>query len=466
MYSRVAGRLDRGVNVKITFLGGAGTVTGSKYLLETEGQKILVDCGLFQGLKELRLRNWAPFPLRPRDIDAVVLTHAHIDHSGYLPLLVRDGFRGPVYATSGTRDLCDILLPDSGYLMEREADHANRWGFSKHHPAKPLYTRADAIAAMSRFRTLDFGEKRSLGKGTQIRFRPAGHILGAAILELWSGGRKIVFSGDLGRPNSSIMLDSTPIAKTDYLVVESTYGDRLHEAQDPEDALADIINRTSGRGGKVLIPSFAVGRVQTLLFHLYRLKQDGRILDLPIFLDSPMAINATALFSGHVGEHRLTADQCAQAFGVAEYVHRVEDSKTLDHSDMPMVVISASGMATGGRVVHHLKHFAPDHRNTILFAGFQAPGTRGDRIVRGEAEVKMLGQMVPIRAEVHNLQMMSAHADQAEMLAWLRGFRAPPQHTFVTHGGADASAALAQKITEEFGWGCLVPAHEESVMLG
>ncbi|MDA1098013.1 MAG: MBL fold metallo-hydrolase [Proteobacteria bacterium] len=449
----------------LTFLGGVGTVTGSKYLLEAGGRRILIDCGLFQGFKQLRLRNWAPLPFDPASLDAVVLTHAHLDHSGYLPLLVRNGFKGPVYATPGTHDLCGVLLPDSGYLQEREAEFANRHGFSKHSPAKPLYTRDDATLCLKQFKAVAFEQDFELGPHLGVRFLPAGHILGAALVRFTVAGITVLFSGDLGRPGSATMVDPTIVQQADYLVVESTYGDRRHEVTDAEDRIADIVNRVADRGGTVLIPAFAVGRTQSLLFHLQQLKADKRIPDLPVFLDSPMAINASEIFCGYLGEHRLTAAQCEATRRVATYVREVEDSKALDASAMPKIIISASGMATGGRILHHLKHFAPDHRNAILFTGFQAGGTRGAAMTGGAETVKIHGGNVPIRAEVETLHMLSAHADADEILAWLGHFRAPPRQTFITHGEPAASDTLRRRIKDELDWPCLVPEYRDRIAL-
>ncbi len=450
---------------KLTFLGGVGTVTGLKYLLEAGDKRVLIDCGLFQGFKQLRLRNWAPFPVAPNTIDAVILTHAHLDHSGYLPLLVRNGFAGRVLCTDATRDLCAILLPDSGFLQEKDAEFANRHGFSKHKPALPLYTLEDAEIAMRSFKPIPFGKEVRVNHAFAARFLRAGHILGASIIELDCEGTKVVFSGDLGRPNSATMVDPAPIRSADYLIVESTYGDRRHEKQDPEEALAEIINRTAKRGGTVLIPSFAVGRAQTLLFHLYRLKASNRIPDLPIYLDSPMAIDASELFCTHVDDHKLGAKECRAACSVAHYVHGVEDSKALNQNGMPKVIISASGMATGGRVLHHIKNLAPDRRNTILFTGFQAGGTRGEAMTKGAKSVKIHGQYVSIEAEVLNLQMLSAHADADEILNWLRNFQSPPKTTFITHGEPAAADTLRRRIQDELGWACSVPEHHEGVEL-
>ena len=453
------------MSLQLTFLGGVETVTGSKYLLETGEQRILVDCGLFQGFKQLRLRNWAPLPVDPKSIDMVVLTHAHLDHTGYLPLLIKQGFAGPVICTEATRDLCAILLPDSGYLLEKDAEFANRHGFSKHRPALPLYTQKDAKAALESFKPIDFNEQRSLASNIQLRLLPAGHILGAAIAELTAAGTKIVFSGDIGRPNSSTMLDPTPVKQADYLLIESTYGNRKHDPRDPEDALADVIIRTVGRGGTVLIPSFAVGRAQTLMFHLHRLKTAHRIPDVPIFLDSPMAVDATDLLCKYLPYHKLDTEQCRLTCAVAKYVRDAEESKALDRDPMPKIIISASGMATGGRVVHHLKYYAPDRKNTVLFAGFQAGGTRGAAMTAGAESVKIHGQYVPVRAEIANLDMLSAHADAGELLGWLRNFEAPPKTTFITHGEPDASDALRRRIEEELRWNCSVPQYRDRIEL-
>jgi metallo-beta-lactamase family protein len=452
--------------MKLTFLGGVGTVTGSKYLIETGTRRVLVDCGLFQGFKQLRLRNWEPLPVDPGSIDAVVLTHAHLDHSGYLPLLVHNGFKGRILCTAATADLCGILLPDAGHLAERDAEFANRHGFSKHHPALPLYTEAQARAALSRLLHIDYERSYDLGDGLELIFRYAGHILGAAMAILSCEGTTIAFSGDLGRPHDPLMREPETIARADYLVVESTYGDRRHDTRDPEDALAEVINRTAARGGTVLIPAFAVGRAQTLLYHLHRLKAAGRIPSLPVFLDSPMAIDAGEIFCQHRKDHRLSEAECRQVCGVARETRSVEESKAIDRNHVPAIVISASGMATGGRVLHHLKVFAPDPRNTVLFAGFQAGGTRGAAMLAGAQFIKIHGAQVPVRAEVVNLDMLSAHADADEILAWLRKFENPPRTTFVTHGEPAASDALRHRIEEELGWTCRVPAYRDEAGLG
>lgn len=453
------------MSISLSFYGAAGTVTGSRYLLEREGRRVLVDCGLFQGLKELRLRNWEPFPVPPSSIDAVLLTHAHIDHSGYLPALVRDGFRGKIYCSHASMELCAILLRDSGYLQEKDAEFANRHGFSKHKPALPLYTVADAEAALPHLEAISFDQPHEIPKGPTIQLRRAGHILGAASIECSWGGAKVVFSGDLGRYGDAMMVDPVPVRNADYLVVESTYGNRLHEQRDPEDALAEVINRTLARGGTVIIPAFAVGRAQSLLFHLEQLTASDRIRGVPVFLDSPMAINASELLCSHLADHRLTADSCTRACNIAQYVRAVDESKALTTNPVPKVIISASGMATGGRVLHHLKHYAPDRRNTILFAGFQAAGTRGAAILAGADSIKIHGGMVPVRAEVQHLSMLSAHADADEILRWLAGFRSAPRTTFISHGEPVASEALRTRIESSLGWPSVIPRHLQKVEL-
>ena len=453
------------MSLTLSFLGAAGTVTGSRYLLETAKYRALVDCGLFQGLKQLRLRNWAPFPMRPSAIDAIVLTHAHLDHSGYLPALVRDGYAGRVHCSPASSDLCGILLPDSGYLQEKDAEYANRHGFSKHKPALPLYTKRDAELALERLAPVEFATDHALGDGARFRLNRAGHILGACIVEVFWQGVTTVFSGDLGRYDDPVMVDPTQIRAADYLVVESTYGDRLHDRRDPEDALGEIVTRTVRRGGTVVIPAFAVGRAQSLLFHFERLRSNGRVSNVPIFLDSPMAVDATELFCRYLGGHRLSAGQCRDSCGVAHYVRDVDESKALTANPMPKVIISASGMATGGRVLHHLKRYAPDRNSTILFAGYQAAGTRGAAMMEGVEAVKIHGGYVPVRAEIDNLSSLSAHADADEILRWLRGFAQAPRMTFITHGEPTASDVLRRRIQDELGWRCKVPEHLEKVEL-
>jgi metallo-beta-lactamase family protein len=453
------------MNVKLSFLGGAGTVTGSKYLVENRERRVLIDCGLFQGFKTLRLKNWARFPTDPRSIDAVVLTHAHLDHSGYLPLLVKRGFAGPVLCSDATADLCAILLPDSGRLQEKDAEFANRHAFSKHKPALPLYTEKDARTALTYLTPVPFDKDQTLPGGAAIRLRRTGHILGAASIELDWAETRTVFSGDLGRYDDATMVDPVPVERADYLLVESTYGNRRHQKGDPADALDEIISKTVRRGGTVIIPAFAVGRAQSLMFHLHKLKSRGRLTNVPVFLDSPMAIDASEIFCRRTQDQKLSEAECRSACAVARYTRSVDESKALTANPMPKVIISASGMATGGRVLHHLKAYAPDHKSTILFAGFQAGGTRGAAMLAGAQAIKIHGQYVSVRAEVSNLDMLSAHADADEILRWLGGFKTAPRMTFITHGEPTASDVLRQRIEEELRWSCIVPDHGQKVEL-
>lgn len=450
---------------KLTFLGAAGTVTGSKYLLDTGKHRIMVDCGLFQGFKQLRLRNWAPLPLDMNSLDAVVLTHAHIDHTGYLPLLVKHGFKGRVYCTRATRDLCGIMLPDAGHLEERAAEAANRHHYSKHDPALPLFTEEDARKALRQLRPLDFDEPFAMGNGLSLTFRYAGHILGAAMAEFEREGRRILFSGDLGRPNDPIMRPPETISSADYLVVESTYGNRKHPPSDAQDTLAEVINTTARKGGSVVVPAFTVGRAQLLLYHLHHLKLAKRIPNLPIFLDSPMAMDAGEIFRSHPKDHRLTASEARAVCAVARQTATTEESIEIDRNRVPSVIVSASGMATGGRVLHHLRVFAPDPRSTILFTGFQAGGTRGAAMVAGAQTIRIFGEDIPVRARVANLEMLSAHADADEILDWLGHFDRPPRQTFITHGEPDASDALRARIERELKWNCVVPAYRDEADL-
>lgn len=453
------------MSVALSFLGAAGTVTGSRYLLEHGSVRHLVDCGLFQGVKALRERNWRDFATPAPTISSVVLTHAHLDHSGYLPALVRAGFAGRVFASAATQAYCEVLLRDSARLQEQEAEYANRRGFSKHKPAKPLYTMDEAEQALERFDATPFHTPRKLAGGAQIQLARTGHILGAASVALNWNGITTVFSGDLGRYDDPTMLDPEPVAHADYLVIESTYGDRRHAAQDPEEALRAVIEKTAARGGTVVIPAFAVGRAQTLLYHLWRLKSAGHLQHIPIFLDSPMAVDASEILCRHHDDQKLSLDICRRSCAVAKYVRSVEESKQLNQDAMPKVIVSASGMATGGRVLHHLKRYAPDARSSILFSGYQAPGTRGASIVNGAEFVKIHGEYVPVRADVASLSMLSAHADASEIIRWLKGFRKPPKMTFITHGEPASSDALRVRIKDELGWSCKAPEHLERVDL-
>jgi metallo-beta-lactamase family protein len=452
--------------MNLTFLGATGTVTGSKYGVRHGEASILVDCGLFQGYKQLRLRNWSPLPVRATTFNAVVLTHAHIDHSGYLPLLVKQGFEGPVYCTRATASLCEVLLRDSAHLQEEEAEYANRRGYSKHSPALPLFTRDDAEAALRLLHPVDFEAEFAPAPGMTVRMSPAGHILGAALVSVRAGGRTLVFSGDLGRPNDRIMRPPATVRDADWLVLESTYGDRRHDPSDPLDTLREVIERTAARGGVVIVPAFAVGRAQSLLHHLHLLKDSGRLRPgLRVYLDSPMAADVTDLYVRYRAEHRLNTLQCRQMCEIARFVQTPEESRQLDRSHWPMVIIAASGMATGGRVLHHLARFAPDPRNTILLTGFQAGGTRGATLLAGAKEIKIHGAYVPVRAEVATIENLSAHADYTEIIDWLRQFERAPSRVFLTHGEPCAADMLRRRIAEALGWRCEVPDYLESVEL-
>ena len=451
--------------MQLSFFGATQTVTGSRYLLTSDAGQVLIDCGLFQGYKHLRLKNWARLPFDPATLNAVLLTHAHLDHSGYLPLLVKQGFKGSIYATRATIDLCRILLPDSGHLQEEQAEFANRHGFSKHSPALPLYTERDATECLRRFRAVEFGDVFEPLPRMRVQYSRAGHLLGASSIRVESAGASIVFSGDLGRPSDPLMRAPDPPLPADYLVVESTYGDRRHSAADPQAELREVIRRTCERRGIVVIPTFAVGRAQLLLLLIARLKAAKAIPDVPVYLDSPMAIDATQLLTRHAAEHRLSGAEAATVGRTARLVHTAQESMALDRIREPAIILAASGMATGGRVVHHLKIFVTDARNTILFSGFQAGGTRGASLVAGARELRMHGETFPVRAEVCQLQSASAHADADEVIAWLRQLRSTPRHVFVTHGEVSASDTLRQRLQSELGWAASVPEYRDEVRL-
>lgn len=439
-------------------LGAASTVTGSKHLLESDGKRILVDCGLFQGVKNLRELNWEPLAIDPASIDAVVVTHAHLDHTGYLPRLVRDGFTGPIMSTNATAAVAEIILRDSAYLQERDAAFLNKHRATKHRPALPLYDSDDAQKTIELFVTHPFGQEFSLwDSGPVVRFRRAGHILGASTVEVDWQGRRIVFTGDLGRYDDPVMLDPDPVAAADYLVMESTYGDRVHEKTDPANTLAEVVDATVDRGGTLVVPAFAVGRAQTLLYYLWQLKTEGRLPEVPIYLDSPMAINASELLGAYRDDHRLTPGVYEGMCAMANYTREAEQSMAISASTEPKIVISASGMATGGRILHHLKAFAPDPRNTIMITGYQVPGTRGAAIAAGERFIRIYGEWVPINAQVANLAMLSAHADADELIRWARGFTTPPRKVFVVHGEPQPADTLRTRLGREFGWEATVP---------
>ena len=458
---------------EIKFLGGAGTVTGSKFLVSYRGTQILLDCGLFQGLKELRLRNWAPFSVNVKELHAVILTHAHIDHSGYLPKLVKLGFRGEVFATSATCDLLRILLPDAAHLQEEEAGYANRRGYSKHKPALPLYTVEDAQRALGLLRPITYGHEVELSKGLSFRFYRTGHILGAAAIrvgfETSEGKKYLVDSGDLGRYGRPILKDPDPIAYADWLLLESTYGNRTH-SQNPEAELARIIETVAVEKGCLIIPSFAVGRTQEIIYSIRKLENEGKIPAIPVHVDSPMAINATNIYCAHPEEHDFDMQLLKDAklcplCSKKSYIHRTaEESKAINDLSGPLIIISASGMATGGRVLHHLKRRLPDPKTTVLFVGFQAEGTRGSTLQSGKPEVKMLGEIIPVRADVKTIDGFSAHADQREILRWLGCFKTPPKKTFVIHGEPLASRALAT-LLRDMKWNTEIPTTGESFAL-
>ncbi len=463
--------------IKIQFLGGAGTVTGSKHLLDTGRTRLLIDCGMFQGSKKLRLLNWDKPPVAATSIDHVIVTHAHIDHSGMLPVYVREGFQGPVWATSATRELCEISLEDAAHLQEEDARFANKKGFSKHPVAKPLYTIEDARQAIRHLRSAPYEDEVAIAEGINVRFRDAGHILGSAIVQatIESGGKKlrIVFSGDLGRYNALILRDPEPIDETDYLLIESTYGDRVHAVEETADEMAEIVNETAKRGGTVVIPSFAVGRTQTLLYVLRDLKERKAIPDLPIYVDSPMAVEVTELFCRHTTDFDDEARKIIRETGHcpilcpnARFIRSQEESKQINENRFPSIILSASGMATGGRILHHLALRLPDARNTVLFVGFQANGTRGQMLKDGAKEIKIHGEMVPVRAQIRSMESFSGHADSSEILRWLKCFKRAPKLTYIVHGEPEASAALAKLIRTTLKWPTHIPEYLETAKLG
>ncbi len=446
------------MGVSITFLGGADTVTGSKYLVRHGEHSLLVDCGLFQGYKQLRLRNRTPLPVAPNHINAVVLTHAHLDHSGYLPLLAKEGFSGTVYASPGTQSLCKILLPDSGHIQEEDAAFANRHGFSKHAPALPLYTRQDALDCLPFIKATKMGSTFQPIPGWRVTLSSAGHILGACSLLLAVAGRRILFSGDLGRPDDSIMFPPDPAPAADTVLIESTYGDRQHPADNLLAELAPALHRVAARGGVAVVPVFAVGRAQALLHAIAQLKASGEIPHaLPVFLDSPMAVHTTHLFESHMGEHRLNAREAHALSHGATMVNSTDESKALSNRHGPMVILSASGMATGGRILHHIAQHAGNHRNMIILTGYQAPGTRGATLASGEKSLRIHGRDVAVNAEIVQLESASAHADSGQLMQWLRTMPNAPDQVYVVHGEMQASDALRARIKRELGWRALVP---------
>ncbi|HEV2175843.1 MAG TPA: MBL fold metallo-hydrolase [Terriglobia bacterium] len=465
----------------LTFLGAAGTVTGSKYLVEAGGERLLVDCGLFEGTKELRLRNWNPLAVPPASVHTLALTHAHLDHTGYIPRFVKQGFRGLILATSATVDVAHLLLPDSGHLQEEDAEYANKKGFTKHQPALPLYTEQDAVDSLKQFQAVDESKSVQVSPRFSFRYFPVGHILGARSILLTiredgrenGGERRVLFSGDVGREQQLLIRPpAVPEIDGDYtMLCESTYGDRLHPADDYHARLAQVITATAARGGTVVIPAFAVGRTQELLYILRELLEQKKIPPLPIHVDSPMAIDCTDLYRRHHEDHNLQMD-ALEAKGVkplmppgVHFDRTVEQSKALNNSTSPMIIISASGMATGGRVLHHLARCLPDPRNTILFEGFQSPGTRGQTIQSGAQFVKIHGQRVPVRAKVESMENLSGHADYGEILRWLGRFPKAPRQVWLTHGEPAAADSLRQKITDQLHWPATVAAYLQKIAL-
>lgn len=462
---------------KITFLGAAGTVTGSKYLIEAGGKRLLVDCGLFEGSRELKDRNWQKLPVDPQAIDWVLLTHAHLDHTGYLPRFVHDGFRGPIYANPATVELCNLLLTDSAHLQEEEAEFANKKGYSRHKPSLPLYTVEGAQKALGYLHEISRADAFTISPQFAVRPHDAGHILGSTWLELTitenAKSTLVVFSGDLGRYDQPILKNPEAPRRADYLLCESTYGDRDHPTGSVEDELADIINRVAKRGGAVVIPSFAVGRTQTLMYYLHELEEKQRIPHLPAYVDSPMAISVTDFYVRHHEDHNLEFTEEEQSGSrdplntrEVHMTRTVEESKRINDVVSPCIILSASGMATGGRILHHLARRLPDSRNAVLLVGYQAEGTRGRMLQEGAKTVRIFGEEIPVRAEVVEISQLSAHAGQSELLRWLSGFSAPPRQTFLVHGEMRALEALQQKIQTVYRWPVTIPAHLETIALG
>lgn len=437
--------------MKITFLGAVEEVTGSKYLIENEDIKILVDCGLFQGNREIRKRNWDAFPIEPQSIDAIVLTHAHIDHTGYIPSLVKKGFKGKIYCSKATYALCSILLVDNGFLQEEHAKEVNR---------PPLYTVVDAQNALKSFKAIDYNTVLNIGSLT-ITLISSSHILGASFVIISDGKHILTFSGDLGRPNQLIMESPPHLKKTDFLVLESTYGDRLHPEGDPIKALGELINETVAKGGVVVIPAFAVGRTQTILYCLYQLRQKKAIPHIPIFLDSPMAIKVTDLYCRFKDEHKLSK-LCNDVFSIAMYTRTEKESERIEQVEGSAIIVTASGMADGGRVLNHFKHYISDAKNTIVFVGFQAQGSEGRALMDGAKEIEIDGRLYAVNAAIKIIDMFSAHADYNEILAWLGYFEAAPKKVFITHGEIEAAQSLKKKIEERFGWNVVIPKYLES----
>ena len=458
----------------LTFQGAARTVTGSRYLVESDGQRVLVDCGMFQGLKELRLRNWADPPVPPASIDSVVLTHAHLDHVGMLPRLVAQGFKGRIFCTPGTRDLCSLVLPDAGRLQEEEAERANRKGYTKHRPAKPLFTEEDALVTLSRLQPVGYLRPIPVGSsGLEVQFIPTGHLLGAAYVRMRrqdGAGGTVLFGGDLGRYNRPILPDPSAGSDADVLLVESTYGDRLHPTDDETARLATLINETAEKRGKLIIPSFAIGRVEEVLYAIKQLEDAGKVPALPVYVDSPMALQALKFYERRTDEldgdiERRRGEVSAFCTKRFTPVVSAQESRDVVERAGPAIVISASGMATGGRVLHHLANGLADPKNTVLFVGFQAAGTRGRQLIEGAQEVRIFGQFIPVHARVEKLNGMSAHADAGEIVQWLRTFPKPPGVTYLVHGEPSAQETLQTRIVAELAWNVQIPRHGDRVSI-
>jgi metallo-beta-lactamase family protein len=456
--------------VSLTFLGAARTVTGSKFLVETRDTRLLVDCGLFQGERVWRRRNWEQLAVDPAKVEAVVLTHAHLDHCGYLPVLVRNGFNGPAVCTPETARLAEIVLRDAAHLAEEEAQHANLGGYSKHTPALPLFDSADAEKAISLLAAVDHDAVTTLPGDIRLELRSAGHILGSAFAQLDVAGVRLLVSGDMGRPGHPLLLPPAPPGDADVVVVESTYGDRTHEERGDE-ILADAIRRTIGRGGVVLMPAFAVDRTFVLLMTLARLETEGRIPEVPVYVDSPMALRALDVYKQAIRDHD---PQLRPEVSMADTAYRPShlklmpgaiESEKLNRPGRPCIIVSASGMATGGRVLHHLKYQLPNARNSVVLTGFQVPGTRGRALVDGEKQLKIHGRYIPVRAEVYATNAYSAHADSGQLVDWLSAMPKAPDTAYVVHGEEPAARALAGRLNDELGWNAVVPRYQERVRL-
>lgn len=450
--------------MKITFLGATEEVTGSRYLVENEGIKILVDCGMFQGPKEITQRNYKPFPIDPKSIEAIVLTHAHIDHTGYIPALIKNGFKGKIYCSKGTYALCSLLLVDSGSLQEEKEKEINQRGGPDHPPAVALYTERYAINSLKYFQVTGYDISINIGS-LKVTLIQSGHIIGSSFVIISDGKQKLTFSGDLGRPYDLIMKSPPHLKQTDFLVLESTYGNRIHEKNDTMKTLGEEVNKTVAKGGVIIIPSFAVGRTQTILYCLYQLKQKKMIPDIPIFLDSPMAIAVNDLFCEFKEEHKLDPALCKNVFHIATYTHTKEESKQIDRIKHPAIIIAGSGMADGGRVMFHFQHFISEAKNKVVFVGFQAEGTTGNALVNGTKKIKFHGRWYSVHAEIKTIYSLSAHADYNEIIEWLGYFENRPKKIFVTHGEIEAAQSLKNKIEERFGGNIIIPKYLESFNL-